>query len=72
MTRDHMPIISCDGDDGSCYQVSTDFYESLADSVNGIRMTSTQRAPGWTSSGDEDFCPEHTPTNSTKPENNNV
>lgn len=72
MTRDHMPIISCDGKDGSCFQVSTDYYESFADSVDGIRMTNTQRAPGWTSVGDEGFCPDHKPPTSTTPKDTNV
>lgn len=72
MTRDHMPIISCDGDDGSCGRIETDYYESCASSVDGVRITSTQRAPGWSSTGDEDFCPDHTPTPSTTPEDIHV
>ena len=61
MTRDHMPIISCDGDDGYCGAVETDYYEGLASAVDGAAITSSHRAPGWSSIGDEDYCPEHAP-----------
>lgn len=65
MTRSQMPILSCDGDDGYCGAVETDYYEGLASRVNDVPITSTQRAPGWVSQGDEDFCPEHHPATAT-------
>jgi hypothetical protein len=71
MTRDLMPSISCDGDDGLCGRIESDYFEGLADSVNGVRITSTTRAPGWTSEGDEDFCPKHNP-NTTSTEDPHV
>lgn len=63
MTRDHMPIISCDGDDGYCGAVETDYYDQCASAVDGMAITASRRAPGWASSGDEDYCPEHAPAN---------
>lgn len=61
MTRDQMPILSCDGNDGYCGAVVTDYYDQCASKVDGVAITSKRRAPGWTSAGDEDYCPEHAP-----------
>lgn len=61
MTRYQASMLSCDGDEGYCGAVETDYYDESASKVNGVPITATHRAPGWTSSGDEDYCPEHTP-----------
>jgi len=54
-------MLSCDGDDGSCGSVATDYFEECASKVGGVTITASRRAPGWTSSGDEDYCPAHKP-----------
>jgi hypothetical protein len=36
-----------------------DNYESCVSHVNGIRITATQRTPGWLSTPDVDYCPDH-------------
>ncbi|WP_125777175.1 hypothetical protein [Antribacter gilvus] len=59
------PIVMCD-DLGGCDQWSVDHYAATTHSVNGVRITATKRAPGWTRRDIDgmawDFCPEHTPT----------
>jgi hypothetical protein len=59
MTRDSMPILLCDGEDGDCDGWIEDFYGSAASAVNGVRLTATRRAPGWRSVDSWDFCPVH-------------
>lgn len=54
-------VIICDGGDGECDEWDLDFYEQNASRVGGTRITSTERAPGWTSSDAGDFCPAHKP-----------
>ena len=53
------PIIICDADDGLCGFWDVDHYEATASTVNGVRITSDQRSPGWRNSDDEDLCPRH-------------
>ena len=60
------PIISCDGDDGECGIWAMDYYARDVSTVNGVRMTRVERAPGWVSIDDDDFCPEHGPRADTK------
>ena len=58
--RDRMPVLYCDGDEGECNAWERDFYEMTAHSVDGVRITATERAPGWQSTKDDrDFCPKH-------------
>lgn len=60
MSRYEVPEMSCDDDHG-CDATTPDFYECTADSVDGIKITATQRAPGWFSTLDADYCPQHLP-----------
>ena len=60
MSRHRVPVILCDGDDGLCGATATDYYEECATTVDGVRITSTTRHPGWISTQDEDYCPDHT------------
>lgn len=57
MTRGHMPVLICDGDDGFCGETETDYYEQCASTVNGVPITQAKRAPGWESDEDSDLCP---------------
>lgn len=58
--RTERPVLICDaGETCGCWVL--DFYEECADSVDGVRITSTVRHPGWTSTDDADFCPDHAP-----------
>lgn len=57
--RDRTPTIHCDAEDGDCGTWDVDYYETGASSVDGIRVSSEQRSPGWTNSDDGDLCPEH-------------
>ena len=59
MTRSETPTLHCDGDDGWCGNWDVDDYENGASSVNDVRVTKDQRAPGWRCTDDEDLCPEH-------------
>ena len=63
MSRATLPVMICDSEDG-CGEYVEDYYETCADSVGGIRITWTERAPGWYSADDEDFCPYHKPNQS--------
>ena len=58
--RASMHTIHCDADDGECGTWDTDYYESCADTVNGIKITREHPAPGWTVKNDHDYCPDHT------------
>ena len=54
------PTLHCDGDDGNCADWEVDYYSTDVSSINGIRPTLTERAPGWVSTeADEDYCPDH-------------
>jgi hypothetical protein len=52
-------LLHCDGEDGFCGAWDLDYYAQTASSVGGVKITLTERAPGWTSVGDSDYCPEH-------------
>lgn len=51
--------VHCDADDGYCGNWDVDYYEATASSVDGVRVTKDQRAPGWRCTDDEDLCPKH-------------
>ena len=57
--RSSMPTIHCDAEDGYCGVWDTDYYESCASTVNGIKITQAKPAPGWTVKNDTDYCPDH-------------
>lgn len=58
--RTERPVLICDaGETCGCWAL--DFYEECADSVDGVRITSKVRHPGWASTDDDDFCPDHAP-----------
>lgn len=57
--RGRRPALLCDGDDGECGAWDVDYWTETASMVNGIRITSTRRAPGWVSTDDGDWCREH-------------
>lgn len=62
--RFSQPTISCDGDDGLCGTVVTDYYTQGVDSVTRfdvptVRITNEAPAPGWVANRDGDFCPDH-------------
>lgn len=54
-------VLLCDGDDGDCGAWDVDHYAETASTVGGVRITATVRAPGWTSTDLEDYCPDHKP-----------
>ena len=58
MSRGQLPILICDADDGLCEEFATNFFAECAISVGGVRITQSERAPGWESDGDTDLCPE--------------
>lgn len=66
--RGTTPILTCDGEDGSCGTWVADHYETGASSVAGVRVTREQRAPGWLNRDDEDLCPAHRPAVVAEPE----
>src|SRR5699024_13632 len=57
--RGRTPTIHCDAEDGTCGAWDVDHFETGAYTVNGVPITSTQRAPGWVSTDLDDYCPEH-------------
>jgi hypothetical protein len=58
--RGRRPAIGCDADDGCCGNWDLDYWTENASTVNGVRITEAQRAPGWTVTADgDDLCPEH-------------
>lgn len=59
--RGTAPILTCDAEDGFCGNWEVDHYETGASRVDGVRVTATERVPGWTSTDTEDFCPKHSP-----------
>ena len=61
MTRYRAPEIRCDYGEGECDETTPDYYEGTADSVDGVKITISKRAPGWFSTLDADYCPEHLP-----------
>lgn len=66
--RGTAPILTCDAVDGFCGEWEIDHYETGASSIGGVRLTSIERAPGWTSTEDGDFCRHHTPTPPGRPD----
>lgn len=60
-----MPVIGCD-DPGGCDEWTPDYYAQAAHSVDGVRVTKTQRAPGWVRRDIDgvpsDLCPQHVTT----------
>lgn len=56
--RGSTPTLHCDG----CGDVwDVDYYEATASTVNGVKITATERAPGWTvTAAGEDHCPSCT------------
>lgn len=54
-------LLYCDAEEGFCGAWDLDYYAQTATTVGDVRITLQERAPGWTSVGDEDFCPEHKP-----------
>lgn len=53
-------MIRCDEEHG-CDATTYDFYEQGADSVDGVKVSISKRAPGWFSTIGADYCPEHLP-----------
>lgn len=59
--RGQTPTLHCDAEDGFCGTWDVDYYEATASSVNGVRVTEKERAPGWSVTADgQDLCPAHT------------
>lgn len=59
------PTLHCDAEVG-CDDWTVDYYATDAYSVDGVRLTLTERAPGWRSNDkDEDLCPEHAQVSQT-------
>ena len=61
MTQAKRSVLMCDAEDGDCGAWEVDYYAETASTVDGIPITHEHRAPGWTSTRLEDFCPEHSP-----------
>lgn len=62
MSRFRRPTLWCDANDGECGAWDIDAYEETVSTIDGIPITSEQRAIGWTSTPEgEDFCLEHKP-----------
>lgn len=58
--RGRTPVLYCDAEDGFCGTWDLDYYAGTVSAVNDVPITSTERAPGWTvTPDDEDLCPEH-------------
>ena len=57
--RGQTPTLHCDADDGNCGTWDVDYFDALASSVGGVKITRRHRAPGWVSTDDTDHCPEH-------------
>jgi hypothetical protein len=57
--RSTTPTIHCDADDMDCGAWDVDYYKATASSVGGVKITREQRAPGWVTTKDADYCPEH-------------
>lgn len=55
------PVIYCDAEQGFCGSWDMDYYAATISAVNDVPITMTERAPGWTTNDDGDFCPEHKP-----------
>lgn len=58
MSRATAPVLICDLEDG-CDQWTADDYGMDVSAVNGVRVTSEHRSPGWLSTPSADYCPEH-------------
>lgn len=48
MSRFRRSVLYCDADDMQCGNWEVDFYAEDVSTVNGIRVTLAERAPGWT------------------------
>lgn len=59
--KGNTPTLHCDAETG-CDEWTVDYYEVTASNVDGVRITSHRRAPGWTSADDQDLCPKHART----------
>lgn len=59
MTQAKAALLYCDAEDGLCGGWELDYYGQTVSAVNGIRVTTTERAPGWLTTRDGDYCPEH-------------
>lgn len=57
--RDRTPTIHCDAEDGLCGSWDIDYWAIDTTSVNGVRVTESERAPGWRNTITTDYCPEH-------------
>ena len=53
-------ILLCDHED-DCDNWALDDYANTVSTVNGVVITTEQRALGWLTNRDGDFCPEHAP-----------
>ena len=63
MTRERMPVIYCDHDDGDCTEWERDFYAQSVSKVGGVSITREHPAPGWShtraNGWETDLCPDH-------------
>lgn len=69
MSRYLAPEMRCDSDLG-CDQTAPDYYGQTASFVDAVRITAEVRAPGWFSTMNDDYCPEHLPWLAGKEKNN--
>lgn len=57
--RASTPTLHCDAEDGFCGTWETDYYGTDTTAVNGVQITRMKRAPGWSNTEAEDYCPDH-------------
>ena len=61
--RSQTPTLHCDyleDEWDTCTNWDVDYYACDVYAVNGVRITTQVRAPGWWSwNGEDDYCPEH-------------
>lgn len=57
--RSQTPTLHCDAEHGFCESWDVDYYEASASTVDGVKITSERRAPGWVSTNLTDLCPQH-------------
>ena len=60
--RGRTQLLHCDAEDGECGAWSIDFYEATVSKIDGKPVTRTERAPGWLSDDESDYCPDHAVT----------
>jgi len=53
------PTLHCDGNYGFCTEWELDYYALNVTAVARTVITSTERAPGWLSTDNGDWCPTH-------------